>query len=82
MFIAQLIEKKIRSITFIVWVLGRVEKKALKKVKKFHGARAKKLEGGGRQTPPPAFIGLNKLKLIKDPTYWISMSSPNHFLST
>ena len=26
----QLIEKKIRSITFVVWVLGRVEKKCQK----------------------------------------------------
>ena len=33
-FQGQLIEKKIRSITFIVWVLGRIEKNALKKVKK------------------------------------------------
>ena len=33
-FQGQLIEKKIRSITFIVWVLGRVEKNAKKKVKK------------------------------------------------
>ena len=33
-FQGQLIEKKIRSITFIVWVLERVEKNALKKVKK------------------------------------------------
>ena len=33
-FQGQLIEKKIRSITFIVLVLGRVEKNALKKVKK------------------------------------------------
>ena len=30
-FQGQLIEKKIRSITFIVWVLGRVEKNAAKK---------------------------------------------------
>ena len=29
-FQGQLIEKKIRSITFIVWVLGRVEKNAKK----------------------------------------------------
>ena len=39
MFIAQFfkassLKKKIRSITFIVWVLGKVEKSALKKVKK------------------------------------------------
>ena len=33
-FQGQLIEKKIRSITFIVWVLGRVEKNAKRKVKK------------------------------------------------
>ena len=33
-FQGQLIEKKIRSIIFIVWVLGRVEKKCLKKVEK------------------------------------------------
>ena len=33
-FQGQLIEKKIRSITFIVWVLGRVEKKGFKKSKK------------------------------------------------
>ena len=33
-FQGQLIEKKIRSITFIVWVLKRVEQNALKKVKK------------------------------------------------
>ena len=32
-FQGQLIEKKIRSITFIVWVLGRVEKKAKKRSK-------------------------------------------------
>ena len=30
----QLIEKKIRPITYIVWALGRVEKKAKKRVKK------------------------------------------------
>ena len=33
-FQGQLIEKKIRSITFRVWVLGKVDKKYLKKVKK------------------------------------------------
>ena len=33
-FQGQLIEKKTRSITFIVWVLGRVEKKAKKGKKK------------------------------------------------
>ena len=33
-FQGQIIEKKIRSITFIGWVLGRVEKNAEKKVKK------------------------------------------------
>ena len=32
-FQGQLIEKKIRSITFIVWVLGRVDKNTLKKSK-------------------------------------------------
>ena len=34
-FKGQLIEKKFRSITFIVWVLGKVEKNALKKVINF-----------------------------------------------
>ena len=33
-FQGQLIEKKIRSITLLVWVLGRVEKMPLKKSKK------------------------------------------------
>ena len=33
-FQGQLIEKKISSITFIVWVLGRVEKNAKKGKKK------------------------------------------------
>ena len=33
-FQGQLIEKRNRSITFIVWVLERVEKNALKKSKK------------------------------------------------
>ena len=63
-----------RSITFIVRVLGRVEKMQkmqkmqnyyLWKVKKVHGdnaknesARAKKLEGAPNAPPPSAFIGL------------------------
>ena len=33
-FQSQVIAKKIRSVTFIVWVLGRVEKKAKKSSKK------------------------------------------------
>ena len=50
-FQGQLIEKIIRSITFIVWVLGRIEKNARK------GKKTR--EGGGAKRPPPSLVKVN-----------------------
>ena len=60
MFIGQLIEKITRSITFIVWVLGRVEKKA-KKGKK----NVKNIFFGLKHVFTSIFQGLFKNKVFR-----------------
>ena len=59
-FQGQLIEKKTRSITFIVWVLGRVEKKA-KKGKK----NVKNIFFGLKHVFTSIFQGLFKNKVFR-----------------